>query len=52
MNPMTQMLAEQRINDMHRASARWRVARQVKAARSNPVRTGHRIRRAQIATAR
>lgn len=53
MNPMTQMLAEQRINDMHRTGQQSRAAQQVKSTRSRHIRTaGRRTRRAQIATAR
>jgi len=53
MNPMTQMLAQQRINDLHRAASRASVARRAKATRSERVATpGHRHRRVQIAAAR
>ena len=48
MNPMTQMLAQQRINDMHRAGSRSRVTQ----GQSPRVRHGGRTRRAQIGPAR
>jgi hypothetical protein len=33
MNPMTPMLAQQRINDLHRTASRVRVARQARTRR-------------------
>lgn len=48
MNPMTQLLAQQRITDMHRAAARGQVSRQAKAARTERVsKARHGLRRAQ-----
>jgi hypothetical protein len=49
MNPMTQMLAQQRINDMHRNASRARVARQAKGTRKqHSERTRRWGRQAQI----
>ena len=49
MNPMTQMLAQQRINDLHRTASRAQVARQAKSTQTQPVATSRRWRRrAQI----
>jgi hypothetical protein len=49
MNPMTQMLAQQRISDLHRNASRAQVARQAKAARTERVETARRWgRRAQV----
>ena len=50
MNPMTQMLAQQRINDLHRTASRSRVARQAKAGRTvQALNNRRRARRAQLA---
>jgi hypothetical protein len=49
MNPMTQMLAQQRINDLHRTASRAQVARRAKTTRNERVETTRRFgRRAQI----
>ena len=48
MNPMTQMLAQQRINDLHRTASRSRVARQAKGTRTEGIQAvARRHRRAQ-----
>jgi hypothetical protein len=50
MNPMTQLLAQQRINDLHRTASRAQVGRQAKATRTDNVDITRRWgRRAQAA---
>lgn len=46
MNPMIQMLARQRIADMHQAAATDRLGREAKAARADRVDSTRRWRRA------
>jgi hypothetical protein len=49
MNPMTQMLAQQRINDLHHAASRARVSRQAKSTRTERAESTRRFgRRVQV----
>jgi hypothetical protein len=51
MYPMTQMLAQERINDLHRTASRARAARKLTTRRTQPTDSARRwSRRLQIST--